>query len=95
MSLIQIKPGSLGYKAEGRLGTKVVYSLIMQVHGKNHYELIKFLREPVENRKDSCSNPDRNFPGNRSEATIRKKVKEMNSDRRRGRLTTDKSTHSE
>ena len=34
VSMIQIKPGSLGYKAEGRLGTKVVYSLTIQVHDK-------------------------------------------------------------
>ena len=86
--MIQIKPGSLGYKAEGKLETKVVYSLIMQVHGKKHYELIKFFREPVENRKDSCSDPERNFPGNRSGATIGKKAKGMNGDRQRGRLTT-------
>lgn len=34
VSMIQIKPGSLGYKAEGRLGTKVVYSHTIQVHDK-------------------------------------------------------------
>lgn len=85
--MIQIKPGSLGYKAEGKLETKVIYSLIMQVQGKKHYELIKFLREPVENRKDSCSDPEI-FPGNRSGATIGKKAKGMNGDRQRGRLTT-------
>lgn len=73
--MIQIKPGSLGYKAEGRLGTKVVYSLTTQVHDKKHYELIKFLREPVGSRKASCSNPERNFLENRREATIGKKSK--------------------
>ena len=60
---------------------KLCTHLLCKFMVRNNYELIKFLREPVENRKDSCSNPERNFLGNRREATIGKKAKEMNGDR--------------